>query len=53
METLSEAQRTALIEHMKEQEDATWSEHALWALRVLKIAISPQDCAKLFMQSMF
>jgi hypothetical protein len=53
MENLTEAQKKQLVEHMNRNEDDNWAQHAMWATRQFNVAVEPQDCAKLFMSSMF
>lgn len=53
MEQLTDQDKKKLIDHMNQFENETWIDHAHWAWENLGIRITPNDCARLMIHSMF
>lgn len=53
MDKLTKSQQRLLIEHMKQYEDDSWEEHVLWARNRLGAILTPDECCKLYMESIF
>jgi hypothetical protein len=53
MEKLTESQKKLLVEYMKDHEDFSWNQHSAWATSTFRVIITPDECNKLFIQSMF
>ena len=53
MEKLTESQKKLLVEYMNDHDGRSWDEHAQWAQATFRVAVTPDECNKLFMESMF
>ena len=53
METLTEAEKKQLVQHMNRNDGDNWTQHAMWVMQTFRKAVTPQECATLFMASMF
>lgn len=53
MNNLDENQKKALITHMNQNEDDNWVQHANWVWWMFGVRITPDECAKLMMESIF
>ena len=42
-----------LVRHMNQYGSDTWEQHALWAKSNLNVEISPDECASIYMESLF
>ncbi len=53
MDELTEQQKKLLVEYMNDHDGLSWDQHSAWASSVFRVEITPEECSKLFMESMF
>ena len=53
MEKLTDSQKKLLVEYMNDHDGLSWNQHSAWATSTFRVIITPDECNKLFIQSMF
>lgn len=53
MDKLTEQQKKLLVEYMNDHDGHSWEHHAQWATSTFRVTVTPVECNKLFMDSMF
>ena len=53
MDKLTEQQKKLLVEYMNDHDGFSWNQHSAWASSMFRVIVTPEECSKLFMESMF